>query len=49
MNHHFELIGRGGKKSSVSVPYQCCAKRGLILLNNEATRRAAKAACKGKE
>jgi hypothetical protein len=41
------VIGRGGKKSSVSISYQYCDRCGLIALKNEATARAAKAPCRG--
>lgn len=45
--HSWEHIGRGGRKSSVSIPYQYCDRCGLILLKNDASRRAAKQPCRG--
>jgi hypothetical protein len=44
--HAFTAFGRGGKKSSVSIPYQYCQNCGLILLKNEASQKAAKASCR---
>lgn len=37
------------KRSSISLPWSVCSRCGLVLLRNEASRRAAKAACKGLE
>jgi len=45
--HAFEKVGKGGKKSSVSVPWQYCDRCGLVLLRNEASNKAAKAPCSG--
>lgn len=45
--HAWETIGRGGKRSSVSISYQYCDRCGLIRLKNEASERAARGDCRG--
>ena len=45
--HAWESIGRGGRKSSVSISYQYCDSCGLIRLRNTASESAARGACRG--
>lgn len=47
VGHAWEAIGRGGRRSSVSIAYQYCDRCGLIRMRNDASELAASAPCSG--